>query len=115
MEATQADDVPDEETIIEIKPELTSKSATTSKPGLVTAQYGVQSPVPVAQPKPKKQKATEPEIDYSAIVVGATVKHKVFGEGIIAKLNDKHIYVEFKAGQKNFLFPDAFKQRFLKI
>ncbi len=116
METTQTDDVPEEETIIERKPELTSKSAATSKLGLVTAQYGVQSPTPVAaQPEPEKQKAAEPEIDYSAIVVGATVKHKVFGEGIIAKLNNKHIYVEFKAGQKNFLFPDSFKQGFLKM
>lgn len=54
-------------------------------------------------------------MDLSSVKVGATVKHKIFGEGVIAKLNDKHIYVEFKAGQKNFIFPDAFKQGFLKI
>ena len=62
-------------------------------------------------------KSTEPElkIDLSAIKIGATVRHKIFGEGVIAKFNGKHIYVEFKTGQKNFVFPDAFKQGFLKI
>lgn len=53
-------------------------------------------------------------IDYENITVGATVSHKKFGIGIIFKLNDRHVYVEFKVGQKTFIYPDAFKQGFLK-
>ena len=113
MAANQNEDISDEEIIIE-KPKSISKPVTTAKPSLVTAQYGVKSPV-AEQPKVENVKEPEPEMDLSAVKVGATVKHKLFGEGVIAKLNDKHIYVEFKAGQKNFIFPDAFKQGFLKI
>lgn len=53
-------------------------------------------------------------IDYENITVGATVSHKKFGIGIIFKLNDRHVYVEFKVGQKTFIYPDAFTQGFLK-
>ncbi|MBQ8378529.1 MAG: restriction endonuclease, partial [Oscillospiraceae bacterium] len=113
MAASQNEDISDEEIIIE-KPKPTSKLVATAKPNLVTAQYGVKSPV-AEEPKVEKVKEPEPEMDLSTVKVGATVKHKIFGEGVIAKLNDKHIYVEFKAGQKNFIFPDAFKQGFLKI
>lgn len=113
MAASQNEDISDEEIIIE-KPKPEPKTVATAKPSLVTAQYGVKSPVS-EQPKVEKVKEPEPEIDLSSVKVGATVNHKIFGEGVIAKLNDKHIYVEFKAGQKNFIFPDAFKQGFLKI
>lgn len=65
--------------------------------------------------EPKTEKEKEPEMDLSAVKVGAIVKHKMFGEGTVAKLNDKHIYVEFDAGQKNFIFPDTFKRGFLTI
>lgn len=113
MAASQSEDIFDEEIIIE-KTELAPNPVATAKPSLVTAQYGVKSPV-AEEPKVEKVKEPEPEMDLSSVKVGATVKHKIFGEGVIAKLNDKHIYVEFKAGQKNFIFPDAFKQGFLKI
>lgn len=113
MAASQSEDIFDEEIIIE-KTELAPNPVATAKPSLVTAQYGVKSPV-AEEPKVEKVKEPEPEMDLSSVKVGATVNHKIFGEGVIAKLNDKHIYVEFKAGQKNFIFPDAFKQGFLKI
>lgn len=113
MAASQSEDISDEEIIIE-KPKPAPKTVATAKPSLVTAQYGVKSPVS-EQVKVEKAKEPEPEMDLSAVKVGVTVKHKIFGEGVIAKLNDKHIYVEFKTGQKNFIFPDAFKQGFLKI
>lgn len=113
MAMNQSEDISDEEIITE-KPSPTPKPVTTAKPSLVTAQYGVKSPA-TELPKVEKPKVPELEIDLSTVKIGATVKHKVFGEGVITKLNDKHIYVEFKAGQKNFIFPDAFKQGFLKI
>ena len=109
----QNDDISHEVIIIE-KPNPTSNTSTTAKPSLVTAQYGVKSPVS-EQPEVEKAKEPEPEMDLSAVKVGATVSHKKFGEGVVAKLDDKHIYVEFKVGQKNFVFPDAFKQGFLNM
>ena len=111
MEANQRDDSSEEEIIIE-KPKSAPTPVVTAKPSLVTAQYGVKSPV-LEQPMVKKEK--EHEMDLSSVKIGTTVKHKIFGEGVVAKLNDRHIYVEFKAGQKNFIFPDAFKQGFLNI
>lgn len=111
MEANQRDDSSEEEIIIE-KPKSAPTPVVTAKPSLVTAQYGVKSPV-LERPMVKKEK--EHEMDLSSVKIGTTVKHKIFGEGVVAKLNDRHIYVEFKAGQKNFIFPDAFKQGFLNI
>ena len=113
MAASQNEDISDEEIIIE-KPTPTSKPVATAKPSLVTAQYGVKSPVS-EQPKVEKAKEPEPEIDLSAVKVGATVKHKRFGNGTITKLNNKYVDVKFEAGQKTFVFPNAFLQGFLKI
>jgi len=113
MAVERSEDDSEEEMIIE-KPKPAEKPVTTAKQGLVTAQYGVKSPVPES-PKVEKVKEPESKIDLSAVKIGATVKHKIFGEGVVAKLNDKHILVEFKQGQKDFVFPGAFKQGFLKI
>lgn len=110
MTADRKEDIPQKQTIIE-KPEPAPR-ASTSRTELVTAQYGISSPV-TQQTTAEKSKEPENETDLRDIKIGTTVKHKLFGEGVVAKLNDKHIYVEFKAGQKNFIFPDAFKQGFL--
>ena len=47
---------------------------------------------------------------------GSIVIHKSFGEGTVTKLDkaQKHIRVKFAVGEKTFIFPDAFKQGFLK-
>ena len=111
MTSIPNNDTLDEEIIIE-KPKPTPKPAVITKTNLVTEQYGVKPPM---TEEPKTEKEKEPEMDLSAVKVGAIVKHKMFGEGTVAKLNDKHIYVEFDAGQKNFIFPDAFKRGFLTI
>lgn len=72
----------------------------------------------------KIQSVTEPEkvvesqkeeADYSSVTIGSVVNHKIFGEGVVTKLNNKHINVEFKTGQKNFVFPSAFEQGFLEM
>lgn len=113
MAASQNGDISEEKIIIE-KPQPALKPVTTAKPSLLTSQYGIKSPVE-EQPKVEKIKEPDPKMDLSAVKIDAIVKHKIFGEGVIVKLNDKHIYVEFKAGQKNFIFPDAFMQGFLKM
>ncbi len=80
---------------------------------LVTSQY--------TKPEPKasepEQKADVVEIDVSKIVQGAKVTHKSFGEGTIAKVDkaQKHITVKFEAGEKTFIFPDAFQKGFLSM
>ena len=44
-----------------------------------------------------------------------TVIHKIFGEGKVQSIADKHIYVKFADGQKNFAFPNAFTGGFLHL
>ena len=48
---------------------------------------------------------------------GSAVVHKSFGDGTVTKIDkaQKHIRVKFVAGEKTFIFPDAFKQGFLKM
>lgn len=68
---------------------------------------------------PEKQE--KPQIDWEHILadvgVGTTVKHKLFGEGTISKMDKakKYIHVKFKKGEKQFVFPDAFIGGFLSI
>ena len=68
---------------------------------------------------PEKQE--KPQIDWEHILadvgVGTTVKHKLFGEGIISKMDKakKYIHVKFKKGEKQFVFPDAFIGGFLSL
>ncbi len=54
----------------------------------------------------------EPSID---VIVGESVSHKTFGDGIVCESNDGYICVEFTVGKKKFLNPEAFKQGFLKF
>jgi len=62
-------------------------------------------------------KPAEPELDLSGVEVGTEVSHKAFGAGKVTWIDKagKHIRVTFTAGEKTFIFPDAFKQGFLKI
>lgn len=68
---------------------------------------------------PEKQE--KQQIDWEHILadvgVGTTVKHKLFGEGTISKMDKakKYIHVKFKKGEKQFVFPDAFIGGFLSL
>lgn len=68
---------------------------------------------------PEKQE--KPQIDWAHILadvgVGTTVKHKLFGEGTISKMDKakKYIHVKFKKGEKQFVFPDSFIGGFLSL
>lgn len=42
-------------------------------------------------------------------VIGETISHAIFGEGIISEKTDRMITVTFSVGKKKFLFPDAFE------
>lgn len=70
-------------------------------------------PVATAQPAPEK--------DWDKLLapvgVGTTVKHKTFGEGTVVWMDKakKYIRVKFAAGEKQFIFPDAFIGGFLSV
>lgn len=54
-------------------------------------------------------------IDLSGVRVGATVKHKSFGDGKIIKFERDLIVVSFGTAEKKFQFPQAFENGFLSI
>ena len=43
------------------------------------------------------------------------VRHKTFGLGTVVATDGKYIKVKFDSTEKNFVYPDAFKQGFLKL
>lgn len=90
----------------------------TAKPNLVTESFGIKKPeLPKMPIVPQVQKPKEEEIDLSGVDIGAAVTHKAFGSGTVTWIDkaQKHIRVTFKVGEKTFIFPDAFKQGFLKL
>lgn len=107
-----------EETPVSAPVDQKPASPAAAKPPLVTEAYGVKKPdvpkTPVAAPV---QKLQEDELDLSAVEIGTAVTHKSFGAGTVTWIDkaQKHIRVTFSAGEKTFIFPDAFKQGFLKL
>jgi hypothetical protein len=67
----------------------------------------VPAPAPVPLPKPA--------VDLSGVKTGAIVKHKVFGDGVITEATPDRVTVSFKAGEKKFVLPDAFRYGFLRM
>lgn len=114
------DNEPEELLMVAEETQSISKPATSynSKPTLVTESFGIKKPTipqtPVVVPV---QKPAEVNVDLSSVEVGASVVHKTFGDGTITWIDraQKHIRVTFNAGEKTFIFPDAFKQGFLKL
>ncbi len=80
-------------------------------PDFVKATFGVKSPT---APTPA-QKEEKPKADTSGVAVGVTVQHKVFGPGKVIELGGGYITVAFEQGRKQFVFPDAFDNGFLKV
>lgn len=83
---------------------------TPAKPDFVTAAFGVKAPISPAVPK----KEDIPKMDLSEVAVGATVKHKSFGDGKIIEIKNDLLTVRFANGEKRFQFPQAFENGFLK-
>lgn len=119
MEAPATEQPQKIDDVIVPKTEQKAASATTNQRRTVTSQYGVKPSTPMSsqntnkvQEEPQKQ-----SVDLSAIKEGAVVKHKSFGNGKIVKIDKslKHIRVQFDAGEKTFVFPDAFERGFLSI
>lgn len=103
---------------VEPKPE--SKPTTTP---YVTGQFGIKPPLSkVAEHKNTYDTRSQNDEKIEDFVIleiseGDKVSHKSFGDGIVTKLDKagKHIRVKFAAGEKLFIFPDAFKQGYLKM
>ena len=97
-----------------IERRVINSAAHTTKPGTHPAIGATYKPVTSAQPP-------VPEKDWEKILapvgVGTTVKHKTFGEGTVVWMDKakKYIRVKFAAGEKQFIFPDAFVGGFLSI
>jgi hypothetical protein len=77
------------------------------KPDLITAAFGVKSPIP-----PKVEK---PKFEVPRVTVGMEVEHDTFGRGKVIEFRDGLITVAFEQGQKRFEFPSAFENGFLKV
>ena len=78
----------------------------------ITLQYSAPIHNEIAdEPITKESPKREPPID---VIVGESVSHKIFGDGIVCESNDGYICVEFTVGKKKFLNPEAFNDGFLK-
>lgn len=81
----------------------------------------VSSLLPLLQRKwqPSKRSLSHPMLRMAPLFCTkhSDVLHKAFGEGAVTKIDkaQKHIRVTFGIGEKTFIFPDAFKQGFLKM
>ena len=104
-----------EEYIEETEAPIIERKVVPKSPTLVTAAYGVKSPVTTTVQK--AEESPKIEIDLSGAVVGATVVHKKFGEGTISNIDkaQKYIKIAFSVGEKMFVFPTCFEQGFLTI
>ena len=104
-----------EEYIEEPEAPIIERKVVPKSPTLVTAAYGVKSPVTTTVQK--AEESPKIEIDLSGAVVGATVVHKKFGEGTISNIDkaQKYIKIAFSVGEKMFVFPTCFEQGFLTI
>jgi hypothetical protein len=86
--------------------------------GAATPQNNRQSKHPVqpgrltrAVPTPQ----AKPITGLSGVKAGAVVKHKMFGNGVVMKIDGDKIYVAFGKAEKMFQFPSAFENGFLKL
>lgn len=98
-----------------------SKPIVKPKTIYVTSQYGINPTVSMVAENSSLYGDTvaikqEMKINLSGVAKGTKVYHKVFGEGIITNIDkaQKHIRVKFAVGEKIFIFPDAFKNGFLR-
>ncbi len=69
----------------------------------------------------KPVESEKPKVDWNEVLKdvtkGTIVMHKTFGEGVVSNIDKLKKYMKIKFGQqeKQFVFPDAFKQGFLVL
>lgn len=110
-----------EDPVVERKSASVKEIASGSVPDYAKPSIPFRQNVMVAQQDVKAApqvtvQPTKKEIDIE-VSVGSIVVHKVFGEGVVTQLDKvlKHIRVAFVKDEKTFIFPDAFKQGFLRM
>lgn len=73
----------------------------------------------VADTVPVDDDSAEKELEaiLAKVKVGITVSHKKFGDGVVVWIDSakKYLRVKFDAGEKQFVFPDAFLMKFLEV
>lgn len=84
-----------------------------------SAQASTRAPQSVSNPSGLTVVSFVKKDAYAApdVTVGAPVAHNKFGKDIVTHLDKpgKHIKIKFADGEKMFIFPDAFKNGFLKL
>jgi hypothetical protein len=92
-------------------PAISASTSITQKYGIAPSKTSTDSVVQVPVQKPKE------EIQVPVVNMGDTVRHKLFGEGTISFMDkaQKKIRVKFSAGEKVFVYPDAFLDKHLKV
>ena len=72
-----------------------------------------------AQKQDEERLAAEKALEemLAKVQIGVTVTHKKFGSGAIVWIDSakKYLRVKFDAGEKQFVFPDAFLMKFLEV
>lgn len=95
---------------------LTTESGTNAQNGTTVQTPGAAQ---TASTIAKIAEPTKPDwaTILAPVMIGTTVTHKTFGQGTVTKLDKtlKYLTVSFVAGQKNFVFPNAFIDGFLKL
>ena len=89
---------------------------TTAKQDLITEYFGIKAPGPAQISKDdQSQDQKEEVIDLTGVIVGTVVIHKNFGMGTVTRIDKAKIRVKFNVGEKIFLYPNAFRQGYLKL
>lgn len=84
---------------------------------LKSSEVGPFEEIPKSGDTNKRYHSEDVEMDLSDVSLHTMVYHKTFGEGQVSSLDKakKHIRVRFAAGEKLFIFPDAFINGFLTL
>ena len=106
-------------TVVDLTQAINTKLETEKLSGQISENIAAE-----AEPQSVMMKSSAepiPETNWDEILapvgVGTMVKHKTFGNGTVVWMDKlkKYIRVKFTAGEKQFIFPDAFIGGFLDI
>ena len=92
-----------------------------TQPNVPISTHKKETPVattkaaPISTPIKQNNDVSENNQDLNDVVVGTRVEHDMFGEGLVKAIMDDKIIVSFGKSEKMFIYPDAFKKKFLKL
>lgn len=79
------------------------------------AKQGARVATPASATGKPAPQPRQPTVDLGAIKVGVTLRHKVFGLGVVKELQSGYIIVDFGGNEKKFLFPAAVLEGYLRL